>query len=298
MFFGSGLSQTTTYPEAMAEQSTHGLASASSDATNQLDKSRQVHVGQQYAAVQELYWRQANNKRSAPTPAASSIATPAEVVDEAAMEVEAEITTPSLLQPFSLQNDAALEVTVAALGINPQDHNAVKKWLDQPVKSNREMFATMRAYHEQGIRPECYALIVQLETGLKTLNSNIFQVRKELSWMSADNRLMQKYACGSQLLTTGWPQGLNPFSARVSAWMDADERAEDSHLCARAWIRLRLQQPRGQVLPRSPQHRSRDGASRRGLLVDHNSLDLPCLLAEDCFFREVWRPDRVPSFYR
>ena len=204
----------------MADQSSHGLTAASSDATNQLDKSRQVHAGQQYAAVQDLYWRQANNKRSAPTPAASSIATPAEVVDEAAMEVEAEITTPSLLQPFSLQNDAALEVTVAALGINPQDHNAVKNWLDQPVKSNREMFATMRAYHEQVIRPECYALIVQLETGLKTLNSNIFQVRKELSWMSADNRLMQKYACGSQLLTTGWPQGLNPSQREYQiGWM-------------------------------------------------------------------------------
>ena len=53
-----------------------------------------------------------------------------------------------------------------------------------------------------------YALVVQLETGLKTLNNSIFQVRRELSWMSADNRLSQKYACGVQLLTTGWPQGL------------------------------------------------------------------------------------------
>ena len=97
------------------------------------------------------------------------------------MEVEAEITMPTLLQPFSLERDAALEVTVAALGINPQDHNAVRQWLEQPVQNNPELFATMRAYHEQVIRPECYALIVQLETGLKTLNNNIFQVRKELS---------------------------------------------------------------------------------------------------------------------
>ena len=68
----------------------------------------------------------------------------------------------------------------------------------------------MRAYHEQVIRPEMYALVVQLETGLKTLNNSIFQVRHELSWMSADSRLSQKHACGVQLLTTGWPQGLGP----------------------------------------------------------------------------------------
>ena len=117
---------------------------------------------------------------------------------------------PGLLQPFNLEPDAALEVTVAALGINPQDKVAVNQWLEQPVANNRELFATMRAYHEQVIRPECFSLIVQLETGLKALNNNLFNVRRELSWMSADNRMAQKHACGVQLLTTGWPQGLSP----------------------------------------------------------------------------------------
>ena len=109
-------------------------------------------------AVQNLYWKQGQGKRSAPTPVHSGLTTPAEAPDaeEAArMEVDADVqaSAPTLLQPFSLQNDAALEVTVAALGINPSDHNAVKQWLDKPVASNRELFATMRAYHEQVIRP-------------------------------------------------------------------------------------------------------------------------------------------------
>ena len=189
------------------------------DPTTQLDTSRRLHAGEQYTAVQDLFWRQTHGKRSAPTPVNSGLDTPAEREDET-MEEPTSTTTPSLLQPFSLQNNAALEVTVAALGVNPNDHNAVQAWLNQPVQNNRELFATMRAYHEQVIRPECYALIVQLETGLKTLNNHIFQVRKELSWMSAENRLAQKYACGPQLLTTGWPQGLAPGDREYQiGWM-------------------------------------------------------------------------------
>ena len=177
----------------------------------QLDRTRVVYASDQYQAVQELYWRSSHGKRSAPTPQHSNLTTPAE--PEQDMEVDGSTTTPEqpgLLQPFNLEPDAALEVTVAALGINPQDKAAVNAWLEQPVASNRELFATMRAYREQVIRPECFSLTVQLETGLKTLNNNLFNVRRELSWMSADNRLAQKHACGVQLLATGWPQGLSP----------------------------------------------------------------------------------------
>ena len=201
----------------MASQ-TGQVESSSSDAGMVLNRSRQVHAGDQYTAVQQLYWRSTQTKRSAPTPVQSGLGTPVEA--DATMEVESETTTPALLQPFSLQQDAALEVTVAALGVNPADKEAVQAWLNQPVTSNREMFATMRAYHEQVIRPETYALIVQLETGLKTLNNGLFQMRKELSWMTADNRLAQKHAVGVQLLTTGWPQGMTPIQREyLIGWM-------------------------------------------------------------------------------
>ena len=96
----------------------------------QLERSRIAHAGQQYQAVQELYWRQSTNKRGAPTPAQSGAATPAENAQDVTMEEEP--GTGSLLQSFAIQGDAALEVTVAALGIDPRDHNAVNQWPEQP----------------------------------------------------------------------------------------------------------------------------------------------------------------------
>ena len=65
-----------------------------------------------------------------------------------------------------------------------------------------------------------YSLIVQLETGLKTLNNALFTMRRELSWMTAENRLAQKYVCGVQLLTNGWPQGMTPLQREYQiGWM-------------------------------------------------------------------------------
>ena len=167
------------------------------------------------------FWRNAYGKRTAPTPQRSVATTPAEPELEG-MEVDGETTTPttSLLQPFSIQDEAAVEVTAAALGIDTKDRAAMDAWLNAPVANNRELFATMRAYHEQVVRPEFYSLVVQLETGLKALKSGLFTVRKELSWMTADNRLAQKHACGVQLLTTGWPQGLRPVDREyMLGWM-------------------------------------------------------------------------------
>ena len=179
--------------------------------SEQLNRTRLQTTPHQ--ATQQLFWRQQNNKRGAPTPVGSTSHTPAEPAQDVEMEGadhNATASGSSLIQPFTIQPDAALEVTLAAMGVDPQDHNAVQEWLTKPVQSNREMFDCMRAYHEQVIRPELYSMVVQLETGLKTLNNSIFQVRREVSWMAADNRLLQKHACGVQLLTTGWPQGFSP----------------------------------------------------------------------------------------
>ena len=205
----------------MAEEQ-HAMAASSSD---QLNRARVEHAGQTYQAVQELYWKRQNQKRSAPTPVGSGLTTPADPASDVTMggddhNAPTGSADASLIQSFSLQDDAALEVTLSALGINTQDHNAVKEWMNRPLTSNQEMFACMRAYHEQVIRPELFSMVVQLETGLKTLNNSIFQVRRELSWMAADNRLSQKYACGIQLLTTGWPPALRPVDREyLIGWM-------------------------------------------------------------------------------
>ena len=194
-------------------------------ANRQWTDQRLVFQDTQYNAVQALYWANQRGKRSAPTPVQSGLDTPAETEqDKAQMEVEQEHQErdpdPSLLQPFTLQDQAALEITAAEIGVNIQDHNAVQQWLAAPVQNNRAVFDMMRAYHTKVIRPEYFSLVAQLEAGLRTLNNNIFSVRKELSWMAADNRQAQKHACGVQLLTTGWPQGMRPKDREyMLGWM-------------------------------------------------------------------------------
>ena len=63
----------------------------------------------------------------------SGITTPAEPAQET-MEVDTEGEQQAdLLQPFSFQTDAAIEVTAGALGVDINDQNAIAGWLDQPV---------------------------------------------------------------------------------------------------------------------------------------------------------------------
>ena len=205
---------------------TPGRAVTSAGADHQWTATRQVFQDEQYNAVQSLFWQNQRPKRSAPTPCQSNLTTPQEAAPDAAhMEVEAELAEDkpqpvSFLQPFSLQDEAALSTTVAELGVNVADHNAVQQWLQRPVGTNQDMFAVIRAYHEKVVRPEFYSLAAQLEVGLKNLHNEVFQVRKELSWMTAENRLQQKHTVGVQLLTTGWPQGMGPADREyMVAWM-------------------------------------------------------------------------------
>ena len=132
-----------------------GRAVTSADADRQWTATRQVFQDEQYNAVQSLFWQHQRPKRSAPTPCQSNLTTPQEAAQDAAhMEVEAELAEDkpqpvSFLQPFSRQDEAALSTTVAELGVNVADHNAVQQWLQKPVGTNQDMFAVIRAYHEK-----------------------------------------------------------------------------------------------------------------------------------------------------
>ena len=88
--------------------------------------------------------------------------------------------------------------------------DALEQWCKQPVANNLQIFNLVRAYHEKVICPEYYTLVFQLEAGLRSVDSRVFAVRRELGWMAAENRQAQKYECGVQLLTTGWPNALAP----------------------------------------------------------------------------------------
>ena len=213
------------------------------EADRQWTATCQVFQDEQYNAVQSLFWGQTRQKRSAPTPCQSNLTTPQEsgAVDQAAMEVEREIeeNKPALvtfLQPFSLQDEAALSSTAAELGINVADHNAVQQWLNQPVGSNRDVFAVIRAYRQKVIRPEFYSLA-----------AHIFNIRQELSWMTAENRQQRKAHSGRAVADNWLAIRHGPQRSRVHDRMDADDDPEGSRVL---W--------RGAASPTKTPTRSRD----------------------------------------
>ena len=195
-------------------------------ALQQFEGVRNLFQQPDYQAVASVFWNRAGTKRGPPTPAASVTTTPADTAEGGHMEVDtageeaSSSAGPSLLQPFSYQDEAAIQVTAGALGVDINNHNALEQWKASPVQSKEEVFQMMRAYHEKVVRPEYFSLICQVEASLKNLNDQIFKTKKELAWMVADNRLGQKYACGTQLLTVGWPQGMPPADrVYMISWM-------------------------------------------------------------------------------
>ncbi|CAE7787538.1 unnamed protein product [Symbiodinium sp. CCMP2592] len=194
-------------------------------ATQQFLEQRATYQTAEYKAVQGAFFGPPRVKRTAPTPVQSGLTTPQEdsVADEVMREAEEHAEPPeerNLLTPFSLQDQAALEVTLGSLGVNINDQNAVQAWGQRQPTNNAEIFNMVRAYHEKVIRPEYYSLVCQLEAGLKAVDDRCFQVKKEVAWMASENRLLQKHACGLQLLTTGWPNALKPAErVYMISWM-------------------------------------------------------------------------------
>ncbi|CAE7037861.1 unnamed protein product [Symbiodinium sp. CCMP2592] len=210
-------------------------------AVQQFREQQAVYNRPDYQAVQDIYWTRSRQKRSTPTPVASSTVTPQEEeATGAGMDVEGAGATddgPSLLQPFSLQDQAALEVTAGHLGVDINQRGNVEAWLQQPVANNKQVFDMLRVYHERVIRPEYYALVCQLEAGLKTIDNRVFAVRQELSWMSSENRLAQKHACGLQLLTTGWPEHMSPADrVYMVGWMISQVEPLKNFLVLRGFV--------------------------------------------------------------
>ena len=138
-------------------------------------EQRQMTQTSAYRAAQEIYWKErASVKRSAPSPAISSLATPQEALPNQA-------TGPTLVQPWSLQDHTAAQVVAA-----------------------------VRSYHEKVIRPETYHLVLQLETALVKVGDDLFKAKQEFEWMAAENKASQKHSCALQIITSGWPQGMAP----------------------------------------------------------------------------------------
>ena len=82
-----------------------------------------------------------------------------------------------------------------------------------------------------------YNLVLQLEAALKTIDQQVFQARKELQWLSQDNRLAQKHQAAMQVLTSGWPNHMKP-EARLFmvSWMFSETPKIVSLLRERGYI--------------------------------------------------------------
>ena len=185
-----------------------------------------------YAAVQDTYWnRSRRENRGVPTPVGSGLTTPQEDADMGVAQpggaASASSATacqdadpPSLVQPFTIQDQTAVGLTAAEMGVDINDQTAVQQWLQQPVQNNQQVCNMVRSYHHQVIRPAMYNLVLQLEAAFKTIDEQVFQTRKELQWLSQDNRMAQKYQAALQVLTSGWPNHMKP-EARLFmlAWM-------------------------------------------------------------------------------
>ena len=167
-------------------------------------EQRQMTQTSAYRAAQEIYWKErASVKRSAPSPAISSLATPQEAMPN-------EATGPTLVQPWSLQDHTAAQVVAATYGVQPQDETAMQRWLEGPVRTNKDVLTLVRSYHEKVIRPETHHLVLQLETALAKVGDDLFKAKQEFEWMAAENRASQKHSCALQIITSGWPQGMAP----------------------------------------------------------------------------------------
>ena len=164
----------------------------------------------QSQATQQLFFdTYSRQKRGPPTPVASSLNTPQEGAtdrEEAARSSD----NPPLVVPVTLQDHTALQAVAGHMGVNINDPQHVEAWLQRPVANARDVLQLVRGYHEAVVRPEMYGMVIQLEGALRMMNDQIFATRSELNFMARENRMQQKHSSGLMLVTTGWPNDLQP----------------------------------------------------------------------------------------
>ena len=243
--------------------------------------------------VQSMYWSEsARRKRGPPTPVASSLATPQE-------EIPAfDHTAPSLVQPWLLEDSAAAQVTAGTFGVQVQDQQAMEAWMSRPVNTTRDVFNIVRNYHKAVIRPELYHLVLQLESALTKIHNDVFKAKEELSWMASENRQLQKHAAGTQLVTSGWPNGLSPTQAGVHAGLDAPTGPQDSHFSGRKGVPVRPQRRRATPVVQCLRGGTSYGSAGQWLLERYDHAALQELRHEKCISGKIRRLGRNANLHR
>ena len=172
-----------------------------------------------YEATQQLFFTaQGRMKRGPPSPTVSSTATPLEVVpgNTAASSSQTTATptppdhTPSLVQPFAIEDHTAIQATAGQMGVDINNDAALQVFLNSKVQTAGDVLRLVTGYHKGVIRPEMYGMVAQLESAIKKVSDHTFTCQLALQFMASENRSQQRHAAGLMLVTTGWPNGLTP----------------------------------------------------------------------------------------
>ena len=180
-------------------------------------QQREFYAGRtEIRTVQGAFFEEHSRKRrEPPTPVASGLTTPQE-----GTPVPTDGPVSGLVVPTLLEDETAFQVTAGELGADVNNPQSVQQVLAAPVHTAKDVLRIVRGYHKAVVRPEMYGLVLQLESALLKVNDAVFSCRRELAFMTADNRSEQKRSCGLLLVTTGWPNGLKPEQREfMIGWM-------------------------------------------------------------------------------
>ena len=198
-------------------------AAAASSAYALSETVNRVHQDQLYDQRMQL-------KRAAPTPAASSAATPQGETPVATTGTVV-VVEPERVQPVTLDDHTAFQATASAAGVNINDPSQVEAYAQQQVKTVQDVFNVVRSYHTAVVRPEMRGMIKQLEYSIRKVEDSVFSCQRELQFMVTENRSTQKHASGLMLVTTGWPNELGPEKrVYMLGWMLSNTPEVVKHL--------------------------------------------------------------------
>ena len=201
----------------------HRDAAAASSAYALSETVNRVHQDQLYDQRMQL-------KRAAPTPAASSAATP-QAETPVATTGTVVVAEPERVQPVTLDDHTAFQATASVAGVNINDPSQVEAYAQQQVKTVQDVFNVVRSYHTAVIRPEMRGMIKQLEYSIRNVEDSVFNCQRELQFMVTENRSTQKHASGLMLVTTGWPNELGPEKrVYMLGWMLSNTPEVVKHL--------------------------------------------------------------------
>ena len=100
--------------------------------------------------MQAMYFKQdSQRKRGPPTPNISAGTTPQDAPEAPATSSD----EPALVAPTVLEADVAMQQTTGHFGVDLNDHNAVGRFLQQPVKTAEDVLRLVHGYQSQGHSP-------------------------------------------------------------------------------------------------------------------------------------------------